>query len=123
MFDLLPNWLRYFIACIMIVVLISFVINAPSMVNNITDTNVKVESCQIINCSSNENSNIFTFFGISDNTEYTTYFNLNGTVVSSSNKDIYNLCKDSVNENVSLEIEYYGTDFHRVIKVKELENY
>ncbi|MBY7009313.1 hypothetical protein FDC58_14910 [Clostridium botulinum] len=89
--------------------------------HTISDLDKKTETIQtegkVVECTTVENTNIFSLVGLNDNLEYRTIIEVDNKILESRNKEIYYLCKDKVNSSVNFKIETYDGEASKIKKV------
>lgn len=102
--------------------LIGAIVTGSIIINGlISDMKEKTGDTQsegkIIECTKVTNNTIWSFIGFQDSTEYKTIIEVNNKILEDTNKEIYYLCKDKINQNINLEIETYEGNPSRISKV------
>ena len=72
---------------------------------------------KVLDCTIGENNTLFSFIGLGDNLEYKTVIVVDDEVLESNNKDIYYLCKDKVDSNITFKIETFDGKADSIKKV------
>lgn len=102
--------------------LILIFVSGIAIVNDmITDIKEKTGYTQVegkvIECTSVSNNTIWSFIGIEENTKYKTIIEVDNSILESTKKEIYYLCKDKIDNNLNLNVKTYDGKMSEIEKI------